>query len=380
MPDPLDRLWRHPSELPLSAARALRGRRDEHRDEHRDARRTGRAGWGAVLVAAAAGAVLTVGALGFSGMLGRSSDGDGGALTPTTGAPSTARVVAAASPGVVGVAARIDGVRRRASGVGVAPGFVVTDAAAVGGADVVTVHQPGAPAVDGRVTARDLDTGIALVAVDMDVVVLPTTPPPALGQAVITLGAPDGDPLVSTGVVSASGGLTRSADGVLRAGMIGTDANLGAGAAGGLLLDAEGRLVGVLTAQHGSPDAAAVPIATVMRVTAALRAHGRLDRGWLGAEAHVSPAGAVTVATVAANGPADRAGLGEGDVVASVDGVTVTDPADLTALVRCHVPGERAVLGVVRDGRRRRIEVVLSRAPAPAATPAPPPTSPPRGP
>lgn len=359
VPDPLDRVWRHPSELtpvPREPERAP-GTAGPNR------------GWSALLAAGLVGAVLTVGALGFAGMLGRSDDRTEPVGAPDTGAPSTARIVAAASPGVVSVTAWFGEERRRASGVGVTPGYVITDAASVAGATTLGVAAPGASPVPAKLVALDPDTGLALVAADLVVPVMPTAPEPAVGEPVVALAAQDGGPLVSTGVVSSVDHLARGTDGTVRAGLIGTDAGLGAGAPGGMLLDAEGRLVGVLTAQQGSADAVAVPSSTMARVAGALRTLGHLDRGWMGLKATAVRAGAgVTVVEVSSGGPADRAGITVGDVVTAVDGVPVSEPADLSALVRCHVPGERATLDLRRDDRSLRLEVVLSGAPGPPAT------------
>ncbi len=323
------------------------------------------------MVAAVAGALVTVAALGFAGMLGRSTDRTDAAAPPATGGPSTARIVAAASPAVVGITAGVGPSARRGSGIGVAEGFVATDAATVGGALEVTVSVPGSTTTKGRVVAVDRDTGLALVAVGATVPVLPVAPDAAVGDPVIALSARDGGPVVSTGVVSAVDRLGRGADGTVRAGLIGTDADLGASAPGALLLDSRGRLVGILTSQQGSPGAAAVPAGTVMRVTAALRSNGLMERGWLGVTA-VEPGGGsgAEVAGVIEGGPADRAGLGIGDLITAVDGVAVSAPADLTALVRCHVPGERSAVTYVRDGARRQVTLLLSRAPR-ATTPDP---------
>jgi len=120
-----------------------------------------------------AGAVLTVGALGFAGMLEHAADREATGAAPAPFAPSTARIVAAATPGVVAVTAQVGASRRRASGIAVAPRYVVTDAAAVTGASALTVTVGGAPPVEGKLVGLDADTGLALLEVDATIPVLP---------------------------------------------------------------------------------------------------------------------------------------------------------------------------------------------------------------
>ncbi len=62
---------------------------------------------------------------------------------------------------------------------------------------------------------------------------------------------------------------------------------------------------------------------------------------------------------VIGDSPADKAGLKEGDVIVSLNGEKVTDADDLTDLIAETKPGDKASVGIVRDGEDQTIEVTL---------------------
>jgi predicted Ser/Thr protein kinase len=68
------------------------------------------------------------------------------------------------------------------------------------------------------------------------------------------------------------------------------------------------------------------------------------------------------VAAVGRGSPAFRAGVRKGDVVRSIDGVTLTDRAALLAELRRRSAGQEVTLGVLRDGRSVEFPVRLAKA------------------
>ena len=65
------------------------------------------------------------------------------------------------------------------------------------------------------------------------------------------------------------------------------------------------------------------------------------------------------IAEIVPDGAAAAAGLQEGDVVTSFNGVPITGATDLTAQVRALAAGSDAELTFVRDGESRTVEVTL---------------------
>lgn len=92
--------------------------------------------------------------------------------------------------------------------------------------------------------------------------------------------------------------------------------------------------------------------------------------GWIGAYL-TGTDNEVTVAGVIRDGPADKAGLRAGDVVAKADDKTVRSPAELSAIVRDRAAGRDLSLRVRRDGREETVTVKVAERPDWFAPPGP---------
>ena len=71
----------------------------------------------------------------------------------------------------------------------------------------------------------------------------------------------------------------------------------------------------------------------------------------------------VEVGDVLPDGPADKAGLKAGDVVAEVDGAPVTDVRAVGKLISDHKPGDEVTLKVLRDGKEQQVKVKVGKRP-----------------
>lgn len=84
------------------------------------------------------------------------------------------------------------------------------------------------------------------------------------------------------------------------------------------------------------------------------------DVPWVGARlVHVEGKDGVLVRSVAADGPADAAGLAKGDVITSVDGTSVTDWWKAREVIAAHAPGDKVEVVVNRDGASKTLTVTL---------------------
>ena len=66
------------------------------------------------------------------------------------------------------------------------------------------------------------------------------------------------------------------------------------------------------------------------------------------------------VAKVTAGGPADKAGLKQGDVILSIDGHLITSAGDFVDEVIGHTPGQTSTLRVQRDGQTITVKVTYT--------------------
>ncbi len=233
---------------------------------------------------------LTVAAIGLTGDLHRSAPESpapsaasaDATLASVTTAGSVEDVAAAASPSVVTITvsgaagASPFGASPAGTGSGVvvgADGLILTNAHVVEAGGSLSVTLADGTEVPATVVATDPAHDLAVVRADvtgLTAAVLDETGALIVGQAVVAIGSPLGTftDTVTLGIVS---GLDRSidvADGATRGvthldGMIQTDAAINAGNSGGPLLDLQGRVVGIVTANASGAQGVgfAVPIA-----------------------------------------------------------------------------------------------------------------------
>src|SRR5262245_14976993 len=270
-----------------------------------------------------------------------------------------AAAVEHAGRAVVGVKARP---RLGSTGVHWRPGLVVTADHTVQVDDEITVTCPDGRVVPATVAGRDPAIDIAILRVDAPDVTLAEVADSGavrVGHVVLALGH---GPRASWGVVSAigDGRRPRSAGGPL----FHLDLTLYPGFSGGPLVDVQGRVVAINTSGTARHLQLAIPAAAVNRVVDDLQRRGRIPRAHLGVatqpvrlpealrhELGLEGATAVIVVEVQPGSPAAGAGLLIGDVIVSLGGTRITEPADLRAVLRPDRVGESMTVSVLRGGQ-----------------------------
>jgi S1-C subfamily serine protease len=354
-PHPLDRLWLHPSELPVGP---------EASSKPPSAKGTSR--WFAPVLAGVAGALATIVVLAASGALSRSSTNAPSASAPATTIPPTSAVANATALGLsmVAVSARDESGTRRGSGVCIRHGGeVLTSAALIGKATRVTIVTSDGNRHLARVVGRDRTTALVLLAINATVPAAQLADhPPAPGTQVWIVGAPSAGsatPWMSTGVVSSADAVVTSSAGPWTGGLLETDAASGSQAAGAALVDGSGLVTGIVLGRIDFGDTTyAVPIAEATRVSKELHDDGVAQHGTLGFDGVDVDAGPM-VTKLMPGGPAAGAGVHPGDIVEAVDDHAVESVADVTALVRGNAPGTKVTLELRRGRNAFKLEVVL---------------------
>jgi S1-C subfamily serine protease len=226
--------------------------------------------------------------------------------------------------------------------------------------------------VKASIAGRDPGTDLALLRVEG----LKGVPAPRgrsvdvrPGQLVIAIGQP-GELQVTVGIVSSLSGSFRSWRGGQVEGLIQTTADLLPGFSGGPLVDADGRVIGINSWNLGRGVSRALPVEAAERVAESLRAHGRIRRAYLGlgaqpirlTEALASQLGqenGLLVATVEPGGPAQKAGVLQGDTIVTIDGEPVRQLDELYAKLGALEVGSEHRLGVLRAGERKDVPVTV---------------------
>lgn len=386
--------------------RGPRGTVREERPSTRDGGGRGRPPRTRTLVALMAATAVLGGAAG-AGVLAVSGRVDGGTTTTvirrsaattataaaTTGTLDAAAVHAAVAPGVVEITASAaaaetpfgpgsQGTGATGSGfVADAEGHIVTAAHVVDGADRVTVTFADGTSRTATVSGTDDATDVAVLTVDPEGLTLHPlelgdSSGLEVGEAVAAVGSPFGyESSISTGIVSGLDRTIEAPNGFTVAHAIQIDAALNPGNSGGPIVDAEGRVIGIADqiATGGAEQSAgvgfAVPIDLVADEIDALAAGRAVAHPYLGvATGESAGTEGALVASVAAGGPADAAGLRQGDVVTAIGGARVSDGGDLVAAVAARDPGDEVGVTVRRGSETLTVTVTLGTQPATAAT------------
>jgi len=256
-------------------------------------------------------------------------------------------------------------------------GLILTNSHVVHDAKHVDVVAQDGRVLPADVVGDDPDTDLAVVRVsasELAVADLGDSGSLKPGQLVVAIGNPFGfQTSVTAGVVSALGRSLRSRSGRLMDNIIQTDAALNPGNSGGPLVDSLGRVIGVATAVILPAQGLcfAIPVNTARWVASALIRDGRIRRAYLGIggqhvtlnrrtqRVHDLPEPHALMAVhVESGGPGHAAGIVEGDILVSFDGVAITNVDDLHRLLTDTRIGAPATLVVLRRGEKRQLEVV----------------------
>ena len=180
------------------------------------------------------------------------------------------------------------------------------------------------------------------------------------GHTALVVGrSGEGDAIASAGIVNRVGGAWQTWLGGAVDRLIRLDGGVYDGLSGAPVADASGELVGVATAALSRSYGIVIPASTVDRVVDALLANGRVARPWLGIGAQAVPldaaAGAAAaqsgllVTSLAAGGPAERAGVRIGDIIVRAAESAAANLRELRQALASHV-GRSVTLGVLRGG------------------------------
>ena len=260
-------------------------------------------------------------------------------------------------------------------------GYVISNYHVVKEADEVIVRTSDRKEYIAEIIGTDPRSDIAVLKIESD------TPLPALkigkssalevGEWVLAIGSPFGfDHSVTAGIVSAKG---RSLPNENYVPFIQTDVAINPGNSGGPLFNLDGEVVGVNSQIYSRTGgfmglSFAIPIDVVLNVYKQLRDKGSVSRGWLGvliqdvdralAESFKmeKPHGAL-VSKVLEGSPAAQAGIDVGDVIVQFNNITVGTSSELPPLVGTAIIGEKTPVEVIREGKRKVLNVVIGELP-----------------
>jgi serine protease Do len=259
-------------------------------------------------------------------------------------------------------------------------GYIVTNNHVIDGANTITVSLNDRRTYEAEVIGTYPASDLALLKIeekDLPYVEFGDSDALRVGQWVLAVGNPMNlESTVTAGIVSAIGRGLRVFDAEFPIeSFIQTDAAVNRGNSGGALVNLSGQLVGIPTlilsptGAHAG-NAFAIPSSIVRKVVEDLMEFGEVQRAVLGVqirdvnaelarEEGLDRIEGVYVAEAMEGGAAAAAGIRQGDVILSVNGMRVNSVARLQELVARNRPGDKVDLVVRRNGRTREVTATL---------------------
>lgn len=291
----------------------------------------------------------------------------------------------------------------RASGSGVIiaqDGYIITNNHVVENATEIEVILSDKRSFDAKLIGRDPNTDLALIKINgtgFPILNFGNSDQVKVGEWVLAVGYPLSlNTTVTAGIISAKGrsigildrpsqdpGENAQTSSAIES-FIQTDAAINPGNSGGALVNASGELIGInaaIASQTGGYEGYgfAIPVNLAKKVVADLRQYGEVKRGFLGVtfpapaaesellkEKGIAPGSVsgVYLTGVQPGSPAAAAGLREGDIVQSIDGVKIASSSEFSERVARHRPGDTLPLTFLRNGSTRTVNVTLKGQPA----------------
>ena len=262
-----------------------------------------------------------------------------------------------------------------------ADGAILTNNHVVEHALSLDVRLPDGRLVAAKLVGRDPGTDLAVLRVaakDLIPARFADSDGARVGEWVVAIGSPLGlGKTVTTGVVSAKGRGSLGVNAVED--YLQTDASINPGNSGGPLSNLDGEVLGINTMIAGRTTGIgfAVPANLARRVAAQLLAKGKVERPFAGMgvqdvtpaladELKVAAGVGALVREIVPDGPAAKANLKAGDIIATVGGKPLRGAQDFLREVLTRDAGSVVPLEVVRGGQRYGTSMTLATRTEPA--------------
>ena len=265
-------------------------------------------------------------------------------------------------------------------------GHILTDEHVVSGATNVQVHFKNGKTASAKVLGTDPSSDVAVIKVDVpqsELHPIPLTDSSAaqVGDPVVAIGSPFSLPeTTTTGIVSAVGRSIQAPNKFTIPGAIQTDTAINPGNSGGPLLDANGRVLGLvdqINTNTGTSSGVgfAVPSNTAARVANGIIGGHPVKHAYVGVSLDPSSSGGARISTqpdpqgnapVKSGSPASQAGIQPGDLITAINGKTISSTDDFIATVDGYAPGDTITVTVNRGGQTKTFKLTLGSRPTSA--------------
>lgn len=262
-------------------------------------------------------------------------------------------------------------------------GYIVTNNHVVQDADRISVTLNDKRILPATLVGNDPATDLALIKVDatgLKPISFGNSDSARVGQPVLAIGNPFNlTSTVTAGIISAKArnmGIidNKSGESPIES-FIQTDAAVNPGNSGGALVDANARLIGIVTAIASADGyytgySFAIPSNLAQKVAGDLKKYGHVQRGYLGVNVYemtaekakqmgLSDVRGLLIGRVVPQGAAEKAGMLRGDLLLTIDGAEVNSFAEMMQALGRFAPGDLVRVTYYREGNTFAATVVL---------------------
>lgn len=261
-----------------------------------------------------------------------------------------------------------------------ADGYIITNYHVVEDAQEIVVRLSDRRQFDAEVVGYDRGSDLALLKIDADdlpVARIGDSTDLEVGSWVLAIGSPFGfEHSATAGIISAK---QRSLPRENYVPFLQTDVAINPGNSGGPLYNLDGEVVGINSHIYSRSGgfmglSFAIPIELAMNVVTQIKDDGKVTRAWLGvlvqevdrelAESFdMDRAYGALVARVVGDGPGDKGGLEEGDIIVSFDGQEIPTSSALPPMVGRMPINHDARVELIRDGEMQEVTITLAALP-----------------
>ena len=273
-------------------------------------------------------------------------------------------------------------------------GYIVTNYHVVEGANAIQITTYDNESYDAELIGYDESNDIAVLKVNaknLTPVILGDSDQLNVGDSVVAIGNPLGQLAFSLTSGSVSALNRRISISNVAMNLIQTDCAINSGNSGGALFNSYGEVIGITNAKYSSSGAFntaaienigfAIPINNVRNIITSIIENGYIEKTYIGVSVrnmqnysqneNMWGSGngfpvdsdpdikGVVVCEVDEGGPADKAGILEGDVITAVNGTEISNYSELGSILSQGKEGDKYTLTINRDGETVEIKVKL---------------------
>lgn len=258
-------------------------------------------------------------------------------------------------------------------------GYIVTNYHVIENTEEILASLHDGQKYKAKIVGIDKKTDLALLKIspkkDLKFATFGDSNKARIGDWTIVIGNPYGlGSSVTTGILSARG---RNITNGKNDDFLQTDAAINKGNSGGPIFDINGQVIGISTAIF-SPSGGnvgigfATPSSSAKKIIKDLKEHGEVVRGWIGVSVqnvskelarsmNMRMAKGAFIVEVEKDGPADKAGILQTDIIIQIDDQDIMEMQQLPKIISSYEIGKKAKIKILRQGEIEIIKVKIDK-------------------